>query len=321
VEQLQRQVEELSAEKVGQKECCVPLKHLASFPEQHPTPIIELAGSGQIKYLNPAAKAAFPDLITRGNAHDLFAGLGAFVADIEHSGLRSAVREVAAGGQVYRETIHYLPETRLLRIYLKDITEQRAAERMLKETQDRLALITENMTDLIAMTDVAAVYLYVSPSCKKITGFTPEEMLGKPAFSFVHPGDIMRMAEAIREHLKTGEPGRIELRVRHADGRYVWIEAAGDLLRDGNGKIIGGVITSRNIDDRKAAEEQLKKLLQEKEMLLKEVHHRTKNNLQVIASLLNLQSSYITDERYLKIFRDSRSTPAPASPRMRDRQA
>lgn len=307
VEQLEQQVEELSREKAGRQACDEQLKHLASFPEEYPNPILEITLSGQIKYLNPAARAVFPDILTRGTAHEVLLGLDSVAADMERKGTKSASREVPVGSLAFRQTIYYLPETGLLRIYVKDVTEQRKVEKVLRETEERLAVITANMMDMVVMTDVAAVYQYVSPSSKKITGFAPEEMVGKPAFYFIHPGDIMRVAEAIQEHLRTGEPGKIELRTRHADGHYTWIEAYGDLLRNEDGRIIGAVLTGRDIDDRKSAEDQLKKLVQEKEMLLKEVHHRAKNNMQVIASLLNLQSAHITDDRYLKIFQDSQN--------------
>lgn len=307
VTELQRQVEELTRARAEQRLSDEQLLHLASFPEQHPNPIIEITADGQIRYLNPAARELFPDLITKGTAHDALAGLDSIAAGLERAGLSSESREVATGGKVFRETIHWLPDPKLLRIFVKDITEQRRVEQSLREAEQRLAVITENMVDMVVMTDVFGTYQYVSPSCKKITGYTQEEMVGKSGFAFMHPGDLMRVAEAVQEHLKTGEPGKIELRARHAAGYYVWIEASGDLLRDEGGKIVGAVLTGRIIEDRKKAEDQLKKLLQEKEMLLKEVHHRAKNNMQVIASLLNLESSRITDEHCQKVFKDSQN--------------
>jgi two-component sensor histidine kinase len=90
------------------------------------------------------------------------------------------------------------------------------------------------------------------------------------------------------------------------DGGRVPIELSmANLVLDGH--IIGRVGVARDITDRQHAEEQIRASLQEKEVLLKEIHHRVKNNLQIISSLLHLQSKYINDPPALQMFIDSQN--------------
>jgi two-component sensor histidine kinase len=78
-------------------------------------------------------------------------------------------------------------------------------------------------------------------------------------------------------------------------------------IKDNNGKVLGSVHIARNITERKKMEDQIKKSLEEREMLIKETHHRVKNNLMVISSLLNLQARYIKDKKTQDIFKDSQN--------------
>ncbi len=78
-------------------------------------------------------------------------------------------------------------------------------------------------------------------------------------------------------------------------------------ILDNNGKFLGAIVVNQDITKIKNVEDQLKHSLDEKEMLIKETHHRIKNNLQIVNSILNLQSSYLEDPKSLEIFRESQN--------------
>jgi diguanylate cyclase (GGDEF)-like protein len=124
------------------------LARLASFPELIPNPIIEMDLDGKITYLNPAAAAKFPNLRKVGQKHPILAQLLTAVANQEQT---SFLREVIVGNEIFEQSVHYLPESDLIRTFItREITEQKQAELQLKQRDRLLQGVAEAANYLLA---------------------------------------------------------------------------------------------------------------------------------------------------------------------------
>jgi two-component system cell cycle sensor histidine kinase/response regulator CckA len=146
---------------------------------------------------------------------------------------------------------------------VRDVTDRIRAEEAVKKNEEMLRLITENMSDMIRVADLQGNNLYVSPSHFKGLGYRTEERVGKSVFDIVHPDDIESIFGKFIEGRTANQLVRVEYRVRHADGHYIWLDTVVDLLRNAQGEPTAVVMSSRDISDRKQAEQE-KRHLQER---------------------------------------------------------
>ncbi|MFX1463546.1 MAG: PAS domain S-box protein, partial [Promethearchaeota archaeon] len=139
-----------------------------------------------------------------------------------------------------------------------DITDKFNLERKLKESEEKYRLICETAYDLIGILNKKFKYEYINENAfQQILGYSNNDLLGKSALKFTHPEDMSKTAKALFEGFKEGKGGT-ELRFKHKDGHWVWIEAKGKTFIDKDGEL-KAIIISRDITERKRNEDALKK--------------------------------------------------------------
>jgi PAS domain S-box-containing protein len=191
-------------------------------------------------------------------------------------------------------------------VFTKDITERKRTEEELQAREAYLDQLFESAQEAIVMADNKGIALRINQEFTKLFGYTPRETAGKALDELIVPKKLRKSATLITEKVAKGERTAFEAIRCHKDGRMIAVSVLASPIVVG-GKQIGTYGIYRNITERKKAEEQIKASLKEKEILLQEVHHRVKNNMQIISSLLNLQSRHIKDEESLELFKSSQS--------------
>jgi two-component system sensor kinase len=187
-----------------------------------------------------------------------------------------------------------------------DITVQKRTEEAVRESEDRFRSLVETTSDWVWEVDKHGVYTYVSPQIRSLLGYEPEEVIGKTPFDLMQADEAQRVSEIFRSVIKDRKAfSNLENTNLHKDGRLFILETSGVPFFDSRGNLRGYRGIDRDITERKRAEESLKESLREKETLLREIHHKTKNNMQVIFSLISLQAASITDQSVLEILKDT----------------
>ncbi|POR00850.1 hypothetical protein AU468_09385 [Alkalispirochaeta sphaeroplastigenens] len=166
------------------------------------------------------------------------------------------------------------------------------SEARLKESEEKFRFLVNHSYDLIWILQLDGILSYVSPSWENIVGHDPGSVAGKGLFTFIHPED----QAGFREYTAQVQAARTTLRgpkyrFLNSDGVWRWHEGRITPVFGDNNEVVYFVGVSRDITEQHRAEEEIQKQLKEKEILLKEVHHRVKNNIATVEHLLSLQAS------------------------------
>ena len=147
-----------------------------------------------------------------------------------------------------------------------DITDSKRAERALRESEQRYRLLADNVTDIITITDLNLQLIYVSPSIERLLGYSVEEAMAVTMEHFLTPASLDAAMEALAEEIATRNQNHkglfwtrtLEMEMTCKDGSTVWTENIVSPLHDQNSKVIGIVGVTRDIRERKRAENALR---------------------------------------------------------------
>jgi PAS domain S-box-containing protein len=186
----------------------------------------------------------------------------------------------------------------------QEIAERKRAEEELIKKENRYRTLFDLSPSGILLKDVAGNIIDANPAFCENFGYGKDEIIGKKVHMFTHPDDVYK-ADGNIEKLLSGQVIKHTEKSIRKDGTICFMNWNEKKIPLPDGK--GGILcVTEDITEQEKMEKQLKTSLKEKEVLLKEIHHRVKNNLQVISSLLSLQSGYIEDEKALQVFKNCR---------------
>jgi len=192
-------------------------------------------------------------------------------------------------------------------ITTRDITESKKAEERIKESEEKYRNIVETSNEGISIIDAEGKITFVNKKAQCMFGYSSEEFIGRSIWDFISEEYITATKLNFENRMK-GIEKSIEIMLTQKNGSSIWVCINSKSIFNKNGEFVGSLNMLSDVTKRKEAEEAVKHVEKARK---KEIHHRIKNNLQVISSLLDLQADKIrykeniTKSEFLEAFKES----------------
>lgn len=214
------------------------------------------------------------------------------------------IHDTAIQRQMERDKIRLQIEEETTRELKREIASHIRTRQRLNANQKYVRLLIDSSLDMIFACDQDKKITEFNTSAQHVFGYGLKEVLGKHISML-----CANAAECENTFNIVLQQGTYMCETEHIkkDGSKFIALVSSSILKNERGEILGLMSISRDITRIKEAEEQLKKSVHEKEILLKEIHHRVKNNMQVISSILKLQSAYVEDKKTVELLNECRN--------------
>lgn len=231
----------------------------------------------------------------------------AFCGDIEKEGhVTNRHQEMITRGGEMRHVLisgrHFLGSSYL--VTLADIHNQVTAQEMLQRNEARYRQLVETAQEGIWVFDREFVTLLTNEKMAGMLGYSVKELDERCISDLVHPGDRETLSGMVKD-IGTSGGGQREIRFIDRAGKQITAHTSYSAFSSGDGQRDGMLLLVTDITKKKEYEQNLRRSLHEKEILLKEIHHRVKNNMQVISSFLELSALQSGDDRVRAQFRET----------------
>lgn len=255
----------------------------------------ELIGSMKNTFLGSSLDDLLKHLVAQSSPADL-------LAEAEKNMVQ---KEITLGKKFFKIQLSFLPPSDFPRgvylLFIEDITTEKELERRIQESEAFLKAIWNSIPDLLILVDAQGGVQNISPSVTTLLGYTTDEVLGKNAFSFIHPEDVPRAEKDLMQLLQQRRPILAQYKVRAKNGRLFHIETHALFLEENplSGRIL---ILARDRTEAIAAEQKIKNLLiqiSEDNEKLKKLDEMKDNFLSIVSH--ELRTPLTSIQGYLKL--------------------